>query len=349
MNSKVFKRSLGFVGVLFQAVVTCSGWGQPDLRPTGLEGPAVVETQHTMEISWTVENGGTAEARASWYDSVYLSTDDTVGGGDIGLTNPVWSETVVAGGDYGLSATVTVPNLPAGDYYLILVVDVFNNVYEDNEANNQQVRAVEIRTPDLRPTGLEGPAVVETQHTMEISWTVENGGTAEAKASWNDIVYLSTDDVVGGGDIGLTNLSWSEAVVPGGDYGLSATVNVPNLPAGDYYLILVVDVYNNVYEENEGNNKTHRSIRLTGPETLRVVAMGWMENGRLQIDFQSVDGLVHNLEWCDDMGEGDWTPQPFYVSEDATETQDSIDGTGEILSIYVTPEGSPCYYRVVGQ
>ncbi len=349
MRATVFRRYFVFVGVLLHLVVTCSGWGQPDLRPTGLEGPAFVETQHTMEISWTVENGGTAEAKASWYDSVYLSTDDAVGGGDIGLTNPSWSEAVVPGGDYGLSATVAVPNLPAGDYYLILVVDVYNNVYEENEANNQQVRAVEIRTPDLRPTLLSAPPSTATQNTMEISWTVENGGTAEAKASWYDSVYLSTDDAVGGGDVGLTNPSWSEAVVAGGDYGLNATVSVPNLPAGDYYLILVVDVYNNVYEENEGNNNTHRSIRLTGPQTLRVVAMGWMESGRLQIDFQSVEGLVHHLEWCDDVGEGDWMPEPFYLSEDAAETQDNIDGTGEVFSIYVMPEGSPCYYRVVAQ
>jgi len=242
-----------------------------------------------------------------------------------------------------------VPSVPAGDYYLILVVEVYNSLYEADEENNQRVRAVEIRTPDLRPTLLSAPPSAATQDTMDVSWTVENGGTGEAKPNWRDRVYLSTDDVVDGADIVLTTPSWTETVAAGGDYGLDATVTVPDVPAGDYYLILVVDVYNSLYEEDKGNNKTHRSIRLTGPETLRVVAMGWMENGRLQIDFQSVDGLVHHLEWCDDVGEGDWMPEPFYVSEDAVETQDNIDGTGEVLSIYVMPEGSPCYYRVVAQ
>ena len=200
--------------------------------------------------------------------------------------------------------------------------------------------------PDLRPTGITAPALGTTQHTMDVSWEVENGGTGEAPASWYDVLYLSADEVVGAGDIALAQLAWSQPVAAGGNYTLAQTVTVPNVPAGNYYLIVVVDVYNYVYEAEEGNNQFRKRIAITGPETLRIVAIGWIANGRLRIDFQSISGQMHHLEMCGLIEEGLWAREPFYVTDDGTETQDEIAGTGAILSIYVVPAGPRAFYRI---
>ncbi len=132
----------------------------------------------------------------------------------------------------------------------------------------------------------------------------------------------------------------------GGTYTLGQTVTVPNVPAGNYYLIVLADVYNYVYEESEANNQFAKAIAITGPETLRIVAINKMANGRVRIDFQSISGLTHHLETCGAMEEGLWAREPFYLTEDGTETQDEIAGTGAILSIYVPPAALRMFYRL---
>jgi subtilase family serine protease len=277
---------------------------------------------------------------------VYFSADEVVSGEDVALAQGGWTEAVAAGGSYNLARTVIVPSVPAGNYYLILRVDSLGYVYESDEGNNQRVATVEIRTPDLRPTGLTAPASAVTQHTMEISWTVENGGTAEAKASWYDIVYFSADEVVSGEDVALAQGGWTEAVAAGGSYNLARTVTVPSVPAGNYYLILRVDSLGYVYEADEGNNEFRRPIQVTGSEILRIVAIEPRPNGRLRIEFQSISGPSHHLESCDFIEEGLWVGESFYIAEDAAETVEQIEGTGDIMSIYVSPAGVRRFYRV---
>jgi len=200
--------------------------------------------------------------------------------------------------------------------------------------------------PDLRPTGITAPALGTTQHTIDVSWDAENRGNGEAKASWYDTLYLSADEVVGAGDLTLAQLARSQPVAAGGTYTLAQTVTVPNVATGSYYLIVLVDAYNYVYEESEANNQFTKAIAITGPETLRIVAINTMANGRLRIDFQSISGLTHHLETCGAMEEGLWAREPFYVTDDGTETQDEIAGTGAILSIYVVPAGPRAFYRI---
>ena len=60
---------------------------------------------------------------------------------------------------------------------------------------------------DLTPTALTGPLSVVTEHHVEVSWTVENQGSGEAQASWYDVLYLSGDDVLDGGDRNLDSAS----------------------------------------------------------------------------------------------------------------------------------------------
>ncbi len=181
---------------------------------------------------------------------------------------------------------------------------------------------------------------------MEISWTVENRGNGEAKATWYDSVYFSADEVLSGDDAALAQLGWTEAVAPGGTYNLARTVTVPSVPAGNYYLILQVDVYNYVYESDEGNNQFRKAIAISGSEILRIVALEPRPNGRLRIEFQSISGPSHHLESCDFIEEGLWVGESFYIAEDAAETVEQIEGTGEIMSIYVSPAGVRRFYRM---
>ena len=52
------------------------------------------------------------------------------------------------------------------------------------------------------------------------------------------------------------------------------------------------------------------------------------------------------FEYCDVVESGTWDREPFYIAEDAAETQDVIGGTGATLSIYVEPSGDRGFYRI---
>lgn len=116
----------------------------PDLVPTALTAPATVTTQQQISVSWTVENQGTGPARPSWYDTVYLSTDTVCCGGDTYLTQVYNQTAVAAGSTYNQTVSVTLPNVAAGNYYLIVQTDTFNQVYEADETNNQKAVAITI-------------------------------------------------------------------------------------------------------------------------------------------------------------------------------------------------------------
>jgi hypothetical protein len=320
----------------------------PDLAPTLLTAPGWVAAQHVVEVSWTVENGGNGEAKPNWYDRLLLSTDEVADGQDRTLTTASWIEVVLAGGSYTLTQTVTIPNVPAGDYFLILEVERGGALYEADEVNNQMTRAIEVRTPDLTPTLLTAPGWVAAQDAAEVSWTVENQGNGEAKPNWYDRLLLSTDEVADGQDRTLTTGSWTQVVAAGGTYTLTRTVTVPDVLPARYYLIVEIDRGTALYEEEEGNNAMYKPIVVTGPDGFRIVAIGLLPNGRLRIDFTTVPELIHQLESSEPAVEVSWELEEFYITEDGTETQDSIEGTGEILSIYVSPAPPRAgFYRVV--
>src|SRR4030042_1508124 len=52
----------------------------PDLEVTSVPAPTDAWSGQPLEVRWTVTNTGDAAASGSWSDTVYLSTDGTVGG-----------------------------------------------------------------------------------------------------------------------------------------------------------------------------------------------------------------------------------------------------------------------------
>src|SRR5262249_61924763 len=95
--------------------------------------------------------------------------------------------------------------------------------------------------PDLVPISLTAPATGTTRVTMTVSWTVENQGTATAAAARNDDLWLSTDTVLGADDIFLVEQTQPGGLGVGASDTATRTFTVPNVPPGNYFLLLTVD------------------------------------------------------------------------------------------------------------
>ena len=136
---------------------------------------------------------------------------------------------------------LTVPNLVAGGYHLILRTDVDDTVFEASEANNERAIPVAITTPDLVPIALAAPAAATTQQAITVSWTVKNQGTAATARTWTDNLYLAPTSSCCAGAILLGQWTWSTSVAAGGTYTQTKSVILPGVPAGGYQLILQAD------------------------------------------------------------------------------------------------------------
>ena len=79
----------------------------PDLVVTSVTAPATATAGQSIPVSWTVENEGSAATVDNWYDDVYLSTNQTLGGevaylGDAFITSP--NAPLAADSSYTISA-----------------------------------------------------------------------------------------------------------------------------------------------------------------------------------------------------------------------------------------------------
>jgi hypothetical protein len=186
-----------------------------------------------------VQNGGTAAATGSysggccgdyrWYDGVYLSTDAALDGADTFVGN--WSTAnqyaLAAGASYTTTTTMQLPAVAAGSYYLILKTDYSGNrAYETSEANNTYAVPLTIGTADLTVASFTAPTSAGPQQLVNLTWTVQNGGTAAATGSysggccgdfrWYDGVYLSADATLDGADTFVGNWGDRQPVQPRG-------------------------------------------------------------------------------------------------------------------------------------
>jgi hypothetical protein len=151
-----------------------------------------------------VENRGTRDIPAGergFYDALYLSTDTRLDSRDRFVGSRYFGGNLLPGEGYTVvDFPMTIPrDLPAGDYYLLVLTDSTNRVYEFvGEQNNVgvsatpiQVLAVPPNTIDLQVDAIEASSSGQAGETIWVRWRIVNDGADAAPAPWVDTIYLS--------------------------------------------------------------------------------------------------------------------------------------------------------------
>lgn len=177
-----------------------------------------------------------------------------------------------------------------GETYFHVQVDVNDAVYESaNTANNWgktgDVDVLMAPGADFKPTFIKVPAEVSHNSTLDISYSVSNiGPGVPFSSSWIDKFYISqspdglTNDAISIGkcsreghfDIEYSGIPGASLKVAGGitgtptytytyvgdDYNASQSISLPrNLSPGEYYIYVVIDANDDVFEyDGEDNN-----------------------------------------------------------------------------------------------
>ena len=160
----------------------------PDLTIEPVQIPNEMGTQQTYIFQWRVYNNGQGDAVGEWHDGFYLSRDQQFDNNDRLIRWVQRAGNLRSGSNYLNAAELRIPTVEPGEYYVILVVDPRDVVYESDENNNTAVYGpVQIVRTDApviaeiddataeEGVAYRGPVPQLVQGTPPISWSLESG------------------------------------------------------------------------------------------------------------------------------------------------------------------------------
>ena len=263
---------------------------EPDLVPTNLIAPVLVSSREPLQIGWNLRNQGDGIAtnlfaynNYQWADAVYLSTNQQVNAASILLGNYYlyyfnnaytyysgntwfWTNALAPGQSMTNFQDMIIPNVPAGNYYLVLAADVNNTIREINETNNTFAKPITLGTLDLTPLTLSAPSAANTRSTIPVTWTVTNMGTGAVYPQWVDRIFISPHAVFDASATLLGEFVQTNALAAGAAYATSNQITLNGVGAGNYYLLLFTDAATNVMEINANNNVMALPLIINSPD-----------------------------------------------------------------------------------
>lgn len=253
----------------------------PDLVLESAIAPASASVGDLVPLSWKVVNAGVASAEANWVDDVYLSEDDKFDWTDRYLiAQSINEQTPLAPGDhYVMERSVVIPRVAtAGPHFLLFRTNNRQDQGETSLANNLLAKPITIdfNSPDLQVLSALGPEQAEVGSTIDVGWTVLNGGDAPALGNfwydWIDTVVLSADPIYDAGDKQLVSVSISDQapLAAGQSYSQTQQLTLPEDVVGSQYLVFHTNAYNQQVELNEANNDRAIPITISGQPTITL-------------------------------------------------------------------------------
>jgi subtilase family serine protease len=319
---------------LLSVPITIQGAPAPnDLQVDAISSPADALTGQVVDVAWRVLNAGTqATAIGDWSDRVFLSSDTTIGD-DIPLGTFTHSGIVAAEASYTQNVSIMLPlDLAAGDYYLIVQADVLNELDEPTaEANNVSIGTLPIRVTlapvaDLIVSGVQLPAEGIAGQAVTVQWTVQNtGGVPVPDTGWTDRVYLSSDGTLDGAHL-LAAFPAAQGLGVGEATARSEQVVLPNVSDGEYFLVVVTDVADEVFErDGEANNLTAsvETIEMVHPDLVVTPDSVQLPAGGTSVSGQPVDIEWTVLNQGSGPAAGPWDDH-FYLSTDEQLSSDDV-------------------------
>ncbi|MEO6037872.1 MAG: CARDB domain-containing protein, partial [Saprospiraceae bacterium] len=235
-----------------------------DLLPAGLTIPMAASSGLSVNLSYSLKNQGQGTIYAPWSDRLFISTAPVFDAATAILIGSLpHSAPLPAGATLPVQEAFLLPNGLSGDYYVYLITNWENSVFETEVQPNNLLRSagtlaitlaswadLQVQNPGL-PTTLTAGIQVLAQ------WQVQNFGFGPSSSNnWKDKVWISADPTLDGSDLLLANVAHTQVLLPGANYTALAYLTLPTSYSGLYYLIFATDTDNAVYEHltDENNN-----------------------------------------------------------------------------------------------
>ena len=158
--------------------------------PTESQSSAQAGNGQQLTFSWKVSNAGTNPAAADRTDAVYLANATTLAAAtqkwQVASVDTSDQPPLAGGSNTTESSAGTLPNVPAGNYDLVFVLnDAGSSTYGDQSetslANNETSLPLAVTRPSvdlkLQTASLSTPSTITEGSQATVSYTVENLGS----------------------------------------------------------------------------------------------------------------------------------------------------------------------------
>ena len=307
--------------------VQLSPW--PDLVVTQLTVQPPVYLGAPFQVQYTIQNNGTAalhnaEAVQKFYYSTSPSIFDT-------------NKLILSTSDYlnlaiGESVTNTANMvIPATElqryYYLYIVTDADDNIYEHTDENNNTTISsnflAQIYQLDLEALEIVGPDTVEWGQTATYRLHVHNNSQVPTIATqWHDAMYLSNDQTLQNSDQLLQMVGHQTVLNANDDYWVNFTLTVPFGTQPNVFLLGYADFNSDNPDINHSNNSTIKAITVNSVPTPDIAVTDMTVVGDV------VSGQPARIAYTvTNIGEQDislrtWTDKLFLSSNNTYESTD---------------------------
>ena len=284
----------GVAGLLVLFGTAPAALAQADLSVSAaLEpGDEFAEAGDRVQVEYVAQNFGNFDVD----DPVvgfYLSEDEAFGDDDTFLESETLSD-LDAGETDEESEEVPLPdNVADGEYFLLVVMDPFDNVAESDEGNN--LDALPITIGDGGPGGGGTPDLVPivSRSEVRVYGTAASGVTIFGDANVKNIgdatsgefsvrYWLSDDKVLSGDDVELSRDGF-DPIVAGGSRTEGFGADLPrSTGGGDYFVLVEADFRGEVEESDETNNVRALPFTVEGDPAVGAIDL------RARLDYVNV-------------------------------------------------------------
>ena len=301
-----------------------------DLEATSISCPDILQWGTSVNFSYEVTNKGTKTTTAAvYYQTIYLSTDESVDAGDIELGN-IAGKRLSGGESQSGNVNITIPYGFIGNAYILLVADPGGKNPDVNINNNVISRAVNVENvpvPDLAISNVnlvtEYPAAGQP---IRIAYTVTNIGDGEA-TSWKDKVLYSRNTYKNGTLAETKERNFTLA--QGQSYNDTTEVIIPLPNTGNFAIYIDVNApigkenEHSFFEMNYENNLGMQAVNVdfNPPGDLLVDAIS---HPYVVVSGDDVEIKYHLRNLGPNLLTGQGCNDVFYISTDQTFSPDDI-------------------------
>jgi hypothetical protein len=245
---------------------------QPDLTLESTTIPAAEIAGTEMTFDYRLKNQGIGNySYYSLSNRFYLSIDSVYNPSmDILLQEQYISNPQLPINDIDtFSASVILPPQYIGNYYIISVIDAYNNAFETNENNNvyisNKVLLYSGLSPDIEASNIAVPATAIAGKNLNFSYSIQNNGDIDIKSPFTDSIFISFSTVWNRSNatfLGIQQINQldTEQVL---NINLSLLTSI-NQTSNVYYLYVISDAKGQIFEGTLGEaNNVKRSNGFT--------------------------------------------------------------------------------------
>lgn len=258
-----------------------------DFKVRNLKVPTTITADLPFNISYSVNNIGAGVPYANtWNDRIYLSSSPNGLDESAILLNTYEQKgtynidgngiSVYSGDDYSVTRTIMAPNLTSGNYYLYVVVDADDDIFElEGEDNNMAISSpICCFVPDLisELINISSENLV-LGGTSFFSWKLKNIGQGDIqKMSVTNSFYASSSED-GSDAYKIDQVIGTISIASGGELLMDGIVKIPNVDQlkGNKYVFVVTNTGNTIAEDNHDNNKSNSIGKIIEPSANLVI------------------------------------------------------------------------------